>query len=53
MKKGKKNKYKSFVTERQPLFSREDFIQMFHDRVEALIRREIEQHFKDTLYKSE
>ena len=49
----KNKKRKSFVSHGEPLFTSDDFIQMFHDRVEALIRREIEQHFQDTLYKSE
>jgi len=49
----KNKKRKSFVNDDEPLFNRNDFIQMFHNRVEALIRREVEQHFQDTLYKSE
>ena len=49
----KKNKRKSFVTEGEPLFNNKDFIQFFHNRVEKLIRAEVEQHFRDTLYKSE
>ena len=49
----KNNKRKSFVSEGEPLFNRNDFIQFFHNRVEQMIRNEVEQHFRDTLYKSE
>ena len=46
-------KHKSFVSDDEPLFNRNDFIQFFHNRVEQMIRAEVEQHFRDTLYKSD
>ena len=49
----KNKKRKSFVSDDEPLFNRNDFIQFFHNRVEQMIRNEVEQHFRDTLYKSE
>ena len=49
----KNKKRKSFVSDGEPLFDNKDFIQFFHSRVEQMIRNEVEQHFRDTLYKSE
>ena len=49
----KNKKRKSFVSDGEPLFNNKDFIQFFHSRVEQMIRAEVEQHFRDTLYKSE
>jgi len=49
----KNKKRKSFVSDGELLFDNKDFIQFFHSRVEQMIRNEVEQHFKDTLYKSD
>ena len=48
----KKNREKKgFATKGQPLYTNEDFLEYFEDRVEEMIRNEVEQHFRDMLYK--
>ena len=49
MKKNKK--YKGFASTDAPIFSEEDFLTYFEDRVSEMIRNEVEQHFRDTLWK--
>ena len=47
----KNKKYKGFASTDAPIFSEEDFLTYFEDRVSEMIRNEIEQHFRDTLWK--
>ena len=49
MSKNKKNK--GFASSNAPIFSEEDFLTYYEDRVSEMIRNEIEQHFRDTLWK--
>lgn len=45
-----KNK-KGFASAGQPLFSNSDFMRLFNDRVSELIKREVENHFSDMMWK--
>lgn len=47
----KNKKYKGFASTDAPIFSEEDFLTYFEDRVSEMIRNEVEQHFRDTLWK--
>lgn len=47
----KNKRKKGFANARQPMFDQEDFMTYFEDRVSEMIRNEVEQHFRDMLWK--
>ena len=48
----KKNKqYKGFAAADAPLFSSDQFCEYFESRVSMMVKNEIEQHFRDMLWK--
>lgn len=49
MKKNKK--HKGFASPYAPIFDENDFLRYFEDRVNQMIRNEIETHFRDMLWK--
>ena len=46
-----KKRYKGFASVDEPIFNQNDFLSYFEDRVSEMIRNEVEQHFRDTLWK--
>lgn len=47
----KNKRKKGFANAGQPMFSDEDFLGYFEDRVSEMIKNEVEAHFRDMLYK--
>jgi hypothetical protein len=47
----KNKKRKGFASVDAPIFNEDDFLEYFESRVSEMIRNEVEQHFRDMLYK--
>lgn len=47
----KTKRYKGFASVDEPIFNQNNFLAYFEDRVSEMIRNEVEQHFRDTLWK--
>lgn len=47
----KNKKHKGFASSDAPIFDSNTFLTYFEDRVSMMVRNEIEQHFRDTLWK--
>ena len=47
----KNKKQKGFASVDAPYFDENDFLIYFEDRVSKMIKNEVEQHFKDMLWK--
>ena len=47
----KNKKHKGFASANAPLFDENSFLHFFEDRVSMMIKNEIEQHFRDMLWK--
>lgn len=47
----KNKKYKGFASTDEPIFNNDDFLCYFEDRVSQMIRNEVEQNFRDMLWK--
>ena len=44
-------KHKGFASSNAPIFDENDFLRYFEDRVNQMIRNEVEAHFRDMLWK--
>lgn len=47
----KNKKKRGFANAGQPLFNDDDFMEYFESRVSEMIKNEVEQNFRDMLYK--
>lgn len=47
----KNKKHKGFASSNAPIFNENDFLNYFEDRVSDMIRNEVEQHFREMLWK--
>ena len=47
----KKRHNKSFVSDGQPLFTQQDFMWYFEQRVQDMVRNELEYMFQNMMYK--
>jgi len=47
----KNKKHKGFASVDAPYFDENDFLTYFEDRVSEMVKNEVEQHFRDMLWK--
>ena len=47
----KNKRSKGFASADESIFNENDFLSYFEDRVSEMIRNEVEQHFRDMLWK--